>query len=122
MFPSFSACSLLPFASGFFGWPLDLILSAAWFAAFGLLVDSLVGQICGGTFNWSGIGREGFCNRWKAAEAFSFLSAIFWLVTGLIGIWFMTRKRRGDTVATDNAQLVFPSSIYLCPYQLINEI
>lgn len=100
----FSLLWLLPFASGFFGWPLDLILSAAWFAAFGLLVDSLDGQNCGRTFDWSGIGREGFCDRWKAAEAFSFLSAIFWLVTGLIGIWFITRNKRGDTLATDPAQ------------------
>ncbi|RMJ27371.1 integral membrane protein [Aspergillus sp. HF37] len=31
----------IPFAAGFFAWPLDFILSLAWFASFGVLVDFL---------------------------------------------------------------------------------
>lgn len=91
---------LLPFASSIFGWPMDLILAAAWFAAFALLVDSLHGQDCGRTFNWSGITNSGLCNRWKAAEAFSFLSAIFWLVSAIIGLWAMAKARRERDAAT----------------------
>ena len=98
---------LLPFAAGFYSWPLDLVLSAAWFAAFGLLVDQLSGQNCGRTFNWSGITRGGFCNRWKAAQAFSFLSGIYWLASAILGIWFMSRARRDRAVVTENVKSVY---------------
>ncbi|KAK5049059.1 hypothetical protein LTR84_005481 [Exophiala bonariae] len=68
---------LLPFSSGFVHWPVDVFISVAWFAAFGILIS----------FN-------GTCGRWRATEAFSFLSAIFWLVSALVGIWFIRRERR----------------------------
>ena len=103
----FSLLWLLPFAGGFYSWPLDLVLSAAWFAAFGLLVDQLSGQNCGRTFNWSGITHAGFCNRWKAAQAFSFLSAIFWLVSAIVGIWFMSKNRRERAAAAQDVKYVW---------------
>lgn len=35
------------------------------------------------------------CGKWKAVIAFSFLSAICWLVSGLIGIlWVRDHERR----------------------------
>lgn len=88
---------ILPFAGGFFSWPIDLILSFAWFAAFGLLVNFVHGTNCGGsTFDWSNITHGGVCNRWRTAEAFSFLSAILWLASTLLGLWFLHRERRKD--------------------------
>ena len=94
---------LFPFAGGFLHWPMDLVLSAAWFAAFGLLVNTLGHNGCsGGAFSWGGITHGGVCNRWRASEAFSFLSGIFWLISTLVGVWFVTRTKDG-AVATDNA-------------------
>jgi hypothetical protein len=33
--------------------------------------------------------------------AFTFLSAIFWLASGLLGVYFIYRHRRGRAVAGD---------------------
>jgi len=94
---------LLPFAGGFIHWPADLILSAAWFAAFGLLVNYVHGTNCtGSTFDWAGITQGGVCNRWRASEAFSFLSALFWLVSAIVGIWFAHRTKNTRAVGADN--------------------
>lgn len=89
---------LIPFSSGFISWPLDLIISLAWFAAFGILVDALNGMPCGGIFHWGNIRGDGNCSRWKASEAFSFISAILWLASTLVGIWFTYRTRRHSVV------------------------
>ncbi|OKL64539.1 hypothetical protein UA08_00662 [Talaromyces atroroseus] len=94
---------LIPFAHTFFIWPIDIILSLAWFASFGLLVNALGDINCGGAFSWGGITHNDICGRWRAAEAFSFLSAIFWLVSGILGIYFVWRvdrrsARRGNYV------------------------
>jgi hypothetical protein len=67
-------------------WPMDLILSAAWFAAFGLLVNWLNANDCGGTFNWGGMANGGYCGQWKATDPFRLLSANFWLANAIIGM------------------------------------
>lgn len=85
---------LIPFAHTFFVWPIEIIISLCWFAAFGLLVDILNDINCGGAFAWGYIGDNDLCGRYKAAEAFSFLSAIFWLVSGILGIYFVWRVDR----------------------------
>lgn len=84
---------LLPFAGSFVHWPVDLVLAACWFAAFGLIVDWLGGS-CGGAFDWAGLGLRGgaSCATWKADEAFAFLSALCWLVSTLLGVYWL-RKR-----------------------------
>lgn len=65
--------------------PVDVIISLAWFAAFGLLVDSIHQIPRCHTFDWHFPGSDhSLCTRWKAAEAFSFLSAILWLVSALV--------------------------------------
>jgi hypothetical protein len=91
---------LIPFASGFFSWPFDVIISFAWFAAFGILVDAIHKLSCGSIWQWGIVTHNSVCGRWKAAEAFSFLSAIVWLVSALVGLWFTFRVR--DTT-TDSA-------------------
>ncbi|QKX63554.1 uncharacterized protein TRUGW13939_10725 [Talaromyces rugulosus] len=85
---------LIPTAHTFFIWPLDVVISLCWFAAFGLLVDAVDDSSCGSVFDWGGLFHDNFCSRWKAAEAFSFLSAIIWLVSGVLGIYFVWRVDR----------------------------
>ncbi|KAF3760542.1 hypothetical protein M406DRAFT_268768 [Cryphonectria parasitica EP155] len=97
----FSLIWLFPFSGSFIHWPTDLVLSICWFVAFGLLVNYL-GDSCGYTFDWSGIGFRGTnCGSWKADEAFAFLSAICWLVSTLLGLHWV-RKRTQTTTATSN--------------------
>lgn len=37
-------------------------------------------------FDWDNVGFDGVgCGEWKATVAFAFLSAIFWLVSALVG-------------------------------------
>lgn len=65
---------------------VDIIISLAWFAVFGLIVDALNEITCGRVFDWDSwrINFDNFCGHWRAAEAFSFLSAVIWLVSGLL--------------------------------------
>ncbi|KAL3471010.1 marvel domain-containing protein [Aspergillus californicus] len=88
---------LIPFSSGFFTWPLDLLISMAWFAAFGVQVDANNRLNCGSIWRWGAITDDTYCGRWKAGQAFSFLSAIVWIVSALVGIWFTFRVRRHAT-------------------------
>ncbi|KAI9675536.1 MAG: hypothetical protein M1829_003340 [Trizodia sp. TS-e1964] len=90
---------LIPFADGFIHWPVDLLLFVLWIVAFGLLVDFIGPLNCGSVFAWGDITQQGTCERWKAAVAFTFLSAIFWLASALVGLWFIHRARRGHPVA-----------------------
>ncbi|PLB37919.1 MARVEL domain-containing protein [Aspergillus candidus] len=87
---------LIPCSFGFFSWPFDVIISCAWFAAFGILVDTIHKSSCGSTWDWGGITHGDSCGRWKAAEAFSFISACVWMVSGIVGIWFTFRSRRSS--------------------------
>ncbi|KAK4113690.1 hypothetical protein N656DRAFT_706560 [Canariomyces notabilis] len=83
---------LFPFSSSFIHWPADFIMSVCWFAAFGLLVDWL-GQSCGDVFDWRGLDFYGTatCAQWKATVAFTFLSAICWLASAILGIYWVRR-------------------------------
>ncbi|KAA8647132.1 hypothetical protein EYZ11_012146 [Aspergillus tanneri] len=90
---------LIPFSSSFFTWPLDVIISFAWFAAFGILVDAIHKLSCGSIWHWGGLTHNDNCSRRKAAEAFSFISAIVWMVSALVGIWFTFRVRKSTTDA-----------------------
>ncbi|KAL2175856.1 membrane-associating domain-containing protein [Thermothelomyces heterothallicus CBS 202.75] len=83
---------LFPFSGSFVHWPADFAISAAWFAAFGLLVDWLDGN-CGDVFDWDGISfrRTASCSQWKATISFSFLSAFCWLVSAILAIYWVRR-------------------------------
>jgi len=90
---------LLPFSGGFIHWPIDLFLFAAWIVSFALMVNFL-GDSCGSTFDWSNNFGSGQCQHFKADEAFAFLSAIFWLVSALVGIYYVHRHRTTATTTT----------------------
>lgn len=68
---------------------VDVIISLAWFAAFGILVNAIHKFSCGSIWHWGGLYRNNTCSRWKAAEAFSFISAIVWLASALV-VCFVT--------------------------------
>jgi len=84
---------LFPFSGSFIHWPADLFISVAWWVAFGLLVNFLNGA-CGNVFDWNGISFNGTdtCPKWKADLAFIFLSALCWLVSALLGIYWVHRR------------------------------
>jgi hypothetical protein len=87
---------LIPTFENVVAWAWDVIMMILWFAVFGLLVDWFGASSCGGVFNWSGItSNDDSCHKWKAAEAFSFLSALFWLASALLG--FLVLHRLGET-------------------------
>ncbi|KAL2196584.1 membrane-associating domain-containing protein [Corynascus similis CBS 632.67] len=95
----FAIVWLFPFSGSFIHWPADFIISVAWFVAFGLLVDWLDGN-CGDVFDWDGISFRGTasCSQWKATIAFAFLSAICWLASAILGIYWVRRH----TAAVDS--------------------
>ncbi|KAK2593983.1 hypothetical protein QQS21_008293 [Conoideocrella luteorostrata] len=91
---------LFPFSGSFIHWPVDIFVSILWWAAFGLLAN-LLGSTCGALFAWDNVALRGDqCGKFKAAIAFSFLSAILWLVSALIGI-FWVRKHEHSTARAD---------------------
>ncbi|KAL6875302.1 membrane-associating domain-containing protein [Trichoderma longibrachiatum] len=90
----FSLLWLVPFSWSFVHWPVDIILSLCWWAAFGLLVN-LLGNSCGYIFDWDNVhpisGDQ--CGKFKADIAFTFLSALLWLVSALLGIFWVNKHR-----------------------------
>lgn len=88
---------LLPFAGGFIHWPVDLLLSVAWFAAFAAIVNFMRPLHCGHAFDWSDNFGSGACGKLKADEAFAFLSAIFWLASVFVGLYYLHRHNRTAT-------------------------
>ncbi|CAI0649247.1 unnamed protein product [Colletotrichum noveboracense] len=93
---------LLPFSGSFVHWPMDIFISILWFVSFGLLVN-LIGDGCGPVFDWSNVSPRGDdCGRHKANIAFTFLSAIIWLASALIGLFWVRRR----TAVADNRPAV----------------
>ncbi|KAF2729488.1 hypothetical protein EJ04DRAFT_580621 [Polyplosphaeria fusca] len=78
---------MIPFKSTMLGYGSDFFFSAAWFAAFGVMVRWINRNNCGAIWNWSGITVRGnYCDQWRAAQAFSFLTAIVWFATFVLGV------------------------------------
>lgn len=86
----------IPTSSSITGYTSDLILTAGWGAVFGLLVRWFNRAGCGSAWNWSGVSlsRNNSCGQWRAAQAFSFLSMIFWFATFLLGVITVHRLSR----------------------------
>ena len=97
----FSLIWLLPFTFNFLHYPFDGLYSLAWFAAFGALVDWSDHAGCGGAFQWGGLANGSYCGKWKAAEAFSFISACLWLASMLLGVHVFHNLRARSAVVTD---------------------
>jgi len=99
----FSLIWLLPFTFNFLHYPIDFLFSFAWFAAFGVLVDWIHDINCGGAFHWGGLANGSYCGQWKAAEAFSFISACFWLASALLGVHVFHNLRARSAAVADGA-------------------
>lgn len=76
--------------------PTDVLLSFAWFASFGLLINFADDSSCrGDRFFWrDDFVFNDFCARFRTAEAFTFSSAIFWIVSAFAGLTFARRQSR----------------------------
>ena len=92
---------LLPFTYNFLHYPIDFLFSFAWFAAFGVLVNWIHDINCGGAFHWGGLANGSYCGQWKAAEAFSFISACLWLASALLGIHVFHNLRARSAAVAD---------------------
>jgi Membrane-associating domain len=90
---------LLAFRGAFQAWPMDLILAGTWFSAFGVLVNSHHGQSCSMAYRRNSIPYDGYCSRWKATEAFTFLSGLVWLASALAGIYYVKKNRKEQAAA-----------------------
>lgn len=66
-------------------------------------LKKLIGNSCGRVFDWDNVhpvhGDQ--CGKTKAVIAFSFLSALLWLVSALVGFFWVRRRER--TVARAEA-------------------
>ncbi|KAI9852642.1 MAG: hypothetical protein M1824_001839 [Vezdaea acicularis] len=96
---------LLPFTAGFIHYPVDFVMFILWIVAFGLLVNFIGPLHCGSIWAWGDITDKGTCQKWKASVAFSFLSAVFWLASAILGIYVIHRARRGTVAARDDGAL-----------------
>jgi hypothetical protein len=64
---------------------VDIIISLAWFAAFGLMIDALQDLSCDAwDVDWNRFAAGNLCDRWQAATAFAFLSAMTWLFSAIL--------------------------------------
>lgn len=85
---------LIPFSSSFIHWPFDFFVSVCWFVAFGILVN-LIGDSCGYIFYWGNVAPRGdTCGKFKANIAFSFLLAVCFLASALIGLLWTRKQER----------------------------
>jgi len=89
---------LLPFTATIIMWHLDLFVALAWFSVFGILVDAIGDVSCNSVWDLSGLSHSTDCDRWKTAEAFSFITAILWLASAVVGLSFI--RRVGDRAAS----------------------
>lgn len=87
---------IIPTTSSIISYASDFVFSGAWFAAFGVLYRWHHNGQCGTGYNTRGYR----CGPWKAMMAFSFLSGVFWLASGLLGLLAVHRlqKKRGADV------------------------
>jgi hypothetical protein len=80
---------LIPFTWSFLHYPFDLLMSFAWFAAFGALFQWIHqnGFNCGGLFSvffWDNVEHTTYCAEYKTTEGITFILAILWLISALL--------------------------------------
>jgi hypothetical protein len=97
---------MLPTTSHIANYIADLLFCALWFAVFGLLQDSYEDDMtCGSKWHWEDMAlKNGVCAQWNGAQAFSFLSAVLWFASFVLGllVWKSAKVDRAapaDTAA-----------------------
>ncbi|KAI4125854.1 MAG: hypothetical protein LQ347_005212 [Umbilicaria vellea] len=114
----FALIWLLPFTGGFLHYPIDLFLSAAWLIVFAVDMGFVGPLDCGHIWRSVEISQKGMCEKWKAAVAFSFLSALLWLLSALVGLRFIRSAHRDvNDALTDGAPTDGNNAgyVYMCP-------
>ena len=96
----FSIIWMIPTKSTIASYGSDLVFTAGWAAAFGVLVRYFNTQACGSAWAWTGfsLSRSNTCGQWKAAQAFSFLSLVVWFATFVLGVITYHRLSRQPVV------------------------
>lgn len=85
----------VPFDHTFRHFPLDFLVSVAWFVAFVFLLIEFKHTDCNqSTKQFGSIALGGGCNTRRSAYGFAFLSGCFWAVTSVIGAWVTMRERK----------------------------
>jgi hypothetical protein len=77
-----AAILFIPFATSMMHYFWDFIMMVGWFAAFGVLISWYGTPDCN---------NNAWCQRWQTAEAFSFISAILWLGSMLVVLYYLWR-------------------------------
>ncbi|KFY72230.1 hypothetical protein V499_07617 [Pseudogymnoascus sp. VKM F-103] len=113
----FSLVLMAPLRYSFFAFPFDFAMFVLWIVAFGLLVNLVGTGGCHSNWYWSNWGYywgrwyrtvpvsavtqvqvgTGACGRWRAAVAWSFIGAFFWLFSTALGIYVVTRSWSRDS-------------------------
>ncbi|KIN06386.1 hypothetical protein OIDMADRAFT_49873 [Oidiodendron maius Zn] len=97
----FSLLLLIPAPSSILELGLDFALFILLLTAFGLITTYIGPLDCGSIWDWCCITGNTICQTLKADIIFCFLAAIFFLVSGLFGIWrSLKRKLEGLEAAT----------------------
>ncbi|KKA29623.1 hypothetical protein TD95_000701 [Thielaviopsis punctulata] len=90
----FALLWMIPFPGArFVKWPVDVALAICWFISFGLLVNR-ISRNCGYVLNWYYAPFRNTCSRFRANTSFAFLSAIAWLATAALAVFWVHRSRR----------------------------
>jgi len=89
---------LVPFTASLTIFPLDILFFILWIISFGLLVEHIAPRSCEWGWSWNGRYHlfddpDAYCQRMKTSLAFTFLSAMFWLMSGLLALWIVHRAR-----------------------------
>ncbi|KAK3080824.1 hypothetical protein LTS18_012794 [Coniosporium uncinatum] len=82
-------------------YPLDLLLSFAFFAAFGATNHWVNERGCYAGFLWAGVSRPNRCRKWTAAESFCFIAGFFFLCKAILSIYVYHRVRPREANAVN---------------------
>jgi hypothetical protein len=85
----FSLIWLIPFTGSMMHYPLDFIISIAWFAAFGALYEWIHREniSCSGYFgvwSWDGGVHNMYCYEYQVAEGLALVSGVLWLLSAFV--------------------------------------
>ncbi|KAK0705773.1 hypothetical protein B0T21DRAFT_298961 [Apiosordaria backusii] len=110
----FALVFIAPFIYAFLAFPMDAILFVMWIVVFGLLTSRTGSSMCNASWYWNYWGYYwggwwrvpevtvwdrgyGGCASWRAVLAFSFLAAIAFLVSAILGAVVVHRYRRKNS-------------------------
>ncbi|KAH8723123.1 hypothetical protein GQ44DRAFT_565463, partial [Phaeosphaeriaceae sp. PMI808] len=100
-----SATAMIPKTIAMAHLVTDLLLAGAWFAVFAVLQYWYDTNLeCGGHWNWTHAGFwRSICGHWVAVQAFSFLAAVLWFASFVLGlpVWARANKGIGTTATQD---------------------